>query len=144
METVPVSTPALDREGAMRKHPARTRLGALAMALGWVAATAGVAAATAAQTADVTGTWRFTVELDIGGGEPTFVFEQDGETLAGTYDGLFGAAEVTGTVKGEQIEFRFGTSGVEAVYVGTVDGDNMKGTCDYGGVAEGTWEAQRQ
>ena len=94
--------------------------------------------------ADVAGSWQFVVELDLGGGDPTFVFEQDGETLTGTYEGAFGNAAVTGTVKGNQIEFRFGAQGSEAVYVGTIDGDTMSGTCDYGGVGEGTWEADRE
>ncbi len=100
----------------------------------------------AAQTApvDITGTWNFVVELDIGGGEPVFVFEQEGEMLTGTYQGTFGTADVTGTVAGNQIEFRFGGEGAEAVYVGTIDGEAMRGTCDYGGVGEGTWEAERQ
>ena len=93
---------------------------------------------------DVTGTWNFVVELDIGGGEPVFVFEQDGEMLTGAYQGTFGTADVAGTVIGNQIEFRFGGEGAEAVYVGTIDGEAMRGTCDYGGVGEGTWEAQRQ
>ena len=78
------------------------------------------------------------------GGEPVFVFEQEGETLTGTYKGTFGTADVTGTVTGNQIEFRFGGEGAEAVYVGTLDSDTMRGTCDYGGVGEGTWEANRQ
>ena len=94
--------------------------------------------------ANVTGSWQFIVELDIGSGEPTFVFEQDGEMLTGTYEGTFGEAPVTGMVKGDQIEFRFGAQDSEAVYVGTIDGDTMSGTCDYGGVGEGTWEAGRE
>lgn len=93
---------------------------------------------------DVTGTWNFVVELDIGGGEPVFVFEQQGEMLTGTYQGTFGTADVTGTVTGNEIEFRFGSEGAEAVYTGTIDGDAMRGTCDYGGVGEGSWEATRQ
>ena len=92
----------------------------------------------------VTGTWHFVVELDIGGGQPTFAFEQEGETLTGTYTGLFGTAEVIGTVTGNRIEFRFGSEAAEAVYVGTIEGDTMQGTCDYGGVGQGTWEAERQ
>lgn len=96
----------------------------------------------AAQT-DVTGTWNFVVELDVGGGEPTFVFKQDGETLTGTYEGTFGSADVTGTVKGNEIQFTFGAQGAEATYTGTIDGSMMKGTCDYGGVGEGTWEAKK-
>ena len=41
---------------------------------------------------DVSGTWNFVVELDIGGGEPTFEFVQQGDTLSGTYEGAFGTA----------------------------------------------------
>lgn len=93
---------------------------------------------------NVAGTWQFVVELNLGSGEPTFEFKQDGETLTGMYEGAFGAAQVTGTVKGNRIRFRFGQEGAEAVYVGTIDGDTMSGTCDYGAVGEGTWEAERE
>ena len=93
---------------------------------------------------DVSGTWGFVVELDIGGGEPTFEFVQQGDILSGTYEGTFGTAPVTGTVRGNQIEFSFGDEGNEALYVGTIEGNTMSGTCDYGGVDEGTWEAERQ
>lgn len=109
-----------------------------------VAVLATLVAPLAAQEVDVTGAWEFVVELDLGSGEPTFVFKQEGETLTGTYEGVFGTAEVTGTVKGNQIEFRFGSDAAEAVYTGTVDGDTMKGTCEYGVAGEGTWEGKRR
>ena len=97
----------------------------------------------AAQT-DVTGTWNAVVELDVGSGEPVFVFEQDGETLTGTYEGTFGSADITGTVMGDMIEFRFGAEGVgEATYTGKIMGDMMEGTCDYGEVGGGTWSAKK-
>lgn len=121
---------------------AARRLVSAALALLLVPAVLGTRAA-AAQV-DITGTWDFVVELDIGGGEPVFVFEQEGEELTGTYQGTFGTADVTGTVTGNQIEFRFGGEAAQAVYVGTIDGDTMQGTCDYGGVGEGTWEAKRR
>ena len=114
----------------------RTLFSSLAAVL--LAATVALAA-----QADVTGTWNFVVELDVGGGEPTFVFTQDGETLTGTYEGTFGSADVTGVVKGNEIQFAFGSEGVEATYTGTIDGNMMKGTCDYGGVGDGTWEARK-
>ena len=97
----------------------------------------------AAQT-DVTGTWNAVVELDVGSGEPVFVFEQDGKTLTGTYEGTFGSADITGTVMGDMIEFRFGAEGVgEATYTGKIMGDMMEGTCDYGEVGGGTWSAKK-
>ena len=92
---------------------------------------------------DISGTWDFVVELDAGGGEPTFVFEQDGAMLSGVYEGLFGEAEVIGTIDGNQVEFWFEVQGATATYTGTIDGDTMEGTCDYGGVGSGEWEADR-
>ncbi len=92
---------------------------------------------------DVSGTWQARVELDAGSGEPTFVFEQDGDQLSGTYQGTFGAADVTGRVEGDQVEFWFETQGTKATYAGTIQDTTMKGTCEYGGVGSGTWEAEK-
>ena len=91
----------------------------------------------------VSGTWQARVELDVGSGEPTFVFEQDGDQLSGTYQGTFGAADVTGRVDGDQVEFWFETQGAKATYTGTIQDTTMKGTCEYGGVGSGTWEAEK-
>ncbi len=93
---------------------------------------------------DVSGTWNAVVELELGSGEPVFVFTQDGEILTGTYEGTFGRAELRGRVLGDKIEFSFGAEGVgEATYTGTVTGDSMEGTCDYGPVGGGTWNARK-
>ena len=93
---------------------------------------------------DVSGTWTAVVELDVGSGEPTFVFTQDGETVTGTYEGTFGSAELTGKVMGDTIEFSFGAEGVgEAKYTGTIEGNSMEGTGDYGIAGGGTWSATR-
>jgi hypothetical protein len=97
-----------------------------------------------AGAADVTGRWIFEVELDIGSGSPTFVFEQDGESLTGTYSGRLGEAKLKGTAQGDQIQFGFDTSYGAVKYEGTIEGpNNMKGTADYAGQASGTWTAER-
>ena len=50
----------------------------------------------------------FSVDLDSEGrGTPTFVFEQKGETLNGTYRGPLGDRAVTGKVTGDQATFSF-------------------------------------
>ena len=96
-----------------------------------------------AQT-NVTGTWNAVVELDLGSGEPVFVFMQEGEALTGSYEGTFGAAELKGRVSGDHIEFTFGSAGVgEATYTGTIMGESMEGTCDYGPIGGGTWTARK-
>jgi hypothetical protein len=87
----------------------------------------------------ITGKWTFNVVLDAGGGSPTFEFQQKGEALTGTYHGQFGEAKVTGTVKGDKVEFSFGDS-TSAKYSGTLDGAaKIKGTCDYGELGKGTF-----
>jgi hypothetical protein len=103
-----------------------------------------VIAALPAAAADVTGKWTFSVQLDMGSGSPTFVFQQDGEKLTGTYSGQAGEAQLTGTVEGNQIQFSFESTFGTVTYEGTIEDDGtMKGTADYGGQAGGTWTAKR-
>jgi hypothetical protein len=98
---------------------------------------------------DISGNWEFSVDTAAGSGSPSFVFKQDGEKLTGTYTGLLGKAELTGTVKGDQIDFTFkfdysGQSGV-AHYSGVVENDKkMKGKVEIGDLGEGTWTAAKQ
>jgi len=98
---------------------------------------------------DVSGNWEFSVDTAAGSGSPSFVFTQNGEKITGTYSGLFGKADVAGTVKGDQIDFSFkfeysGQSGV-AHYTGTIENDRkMKGKVEIGDMGEGTWTATKQ
>ena len=76
--------------------------------------------------ADVTGTWQLTVETNQGSGSPTVDFQQQGEQLTGTFHSqLFGEAKLTGSVKGNAIEFGFdGDAGGQKItvsYKGTID-----------------------
>src|SRR5580704_18321564 len=95
--------------------------------------------------ADISGKWTFEVVLDAGSGSPTFEFTQTGDTLTGMYHGQFGDAKVTGTVKGDKVEFSFGSDAGTAKYAGTLEGANkMKGTVDYGEVGKGTFTATKK
>ena len=100
-----------------------------------------------AQT-NVTGEWLFNVTTDQGGGTPTITFKQDGEKLTGKYAGQLGNADLTGTVKGNAIQFTF-TIDVQgqqapATYKGTVEKNTMKGSMDIGGMVSGTFTATRK
>jgi hypothetical protein len=99
---------------------------------------------------DVTGKWAFQVTTTAGGGTPTVTFKQSGEMLTGHYSSTnLGEADLTGTVKGQDITFKFvgnvqGNS-VDVTYTGTIESnDAMKGTLDIAGLAQGTFTAKRQ
>ncbi len=93
---------------------------------------------------DVTGNWA--VEIEIAGqqGTPEFALKQSGEKITGKYKGQFGEADVTGTIKGADIEFSFETQGAKITYTGKVDKDTMKGKADYAGQAQGEWSAKKK
>jgi hypothetical protein len=95
--------------------------------------------------ADLTGSWSVAVVLDAGSGAATFNFKQTGEALSGTYTGTFGTAPVTGSVKGDQIEWSFDAEQVGKVtYQGMLDGpDKMKGAVIYGQLGKGTFAGER-
>src|SRR5262249_50805248 len=96
---------------------------------------------------DVTGAWSVTVETEAGSGNPSFNFKQEGEKLTGKYKGAFGEADLTGTVKGDKIEFSFKVSGQlegTITYTGTTDGKTMKGKLSLAGLGEGTFTGKKQ
>jgi len=116
---------------------------------GAVAMTAPVGApAVSAPGTDVSGTWEFQVETGQGSGSPTFTFKQEGEKLTGQYKGAFGEAPLTGSVKGNKIEFSIKVSaqGMEGTltYAGTIDGATMKGTVKLAELGEGTFTGKRK
>jgi len=96
--------------------------------------------------ADISGTWNFTVETEMGSGTPVFVLKQSGEKLSGTYSGVLGEAQVTGAVRGDDVTIEFELQGARIVYTGKVDesGRSMKGKVDFGGMASGTFTATKQ
>ena len=121
----------------------------LTLAVAAVLSAAAIAAAGQAAKVDVTGKWAFAVETGAGSGTPVMTFKQEGEKLTGHYSGQLGEAELTGSVKGQNIEWKFSVDAqgqtLNAVYTGTVDGkDSMKGKVDLVGLGEGTFTAKRQ
>ena len=101
-----------------------------------------------AQAANLTGEWAFSVTTDQGAGTPTITFKQDGEKLTGKYVGQLGAADLTGTVKGNVIHFTFtlDVQGQQApvTYDGTVEKNTMQGKLDSGGMVSGTFTATKK
>ncbi len=92
---------------------------------------------------DVAGIWVLSVNLGAGGsGVATFVLQQEGTTITGTYSGAYGTGvEVSGTAEDGQIRFAFQTGQVGLIrYDGTIDGETMTGTVIYGDQLDGTFE----
>ena len=117
---------------------------------GWGAllAIAALTIAQAASAADVTGTWIMAVQTSAGSGSPTFILVQKGESLSGSYKGQLGEAQVTGTVKGDEVTIEYkvdGPAGSLAVkYSGKTDGKTMSGKVSLGQLGEGTFTGTKQ
>jgi hypothetical protein len=94
---------------------------------------------------NITGTWTAKLDYQGQGGTATFVLRQNGENLTGEYSGARGEADVTGTVKGRDVDFQFETVTALIHYHGKVssDGTRIEGTYDYSGQADGTFVATR-
>ena len=120
---------------------------ALIVALTMIAA---ISSANAQATkVDVTGKWAFNVETAAGSGTPTITFKQDSEKLTGKYAGQLGEADLTGTVKGQDIAFTFNVDAQGTMlnfkYSGTIENkDALKGKVEIVGLGEGTFTAKRQ
>ena len=99
---------------------------------------------------DLTGKWVFTVQTEAGTTTPTVTFKQEGEKLTGHYSSqTLGEAELTGTVKGQNVNFSFtadlGGQAAPVTYAAKIeDKDSLKGTIDVAGLASGTFTGKRQ
>jgi hypothetical protein len=109
---------------------------------------AAVAAGNAQAKIDLTGNWVFDVQTEAGGGSPAFTLTQTGDKLTGKYKGLFGEADLTGTVTGKTVKFSFNAdaqgTAVTIVYEGEIENnDSISGKVDLGGVGTGTFTGKR-
>jgi hypothetical protein len=117
----------------------------------WLRLTCALLLSTAlAFAADISGKWQFTVETSQGSGSPTVEFQQQGGQLTGTFHSqIFGDAKITGTVKGNAIQFGFEGEvegqKIKVTYQGTIESPTaMKGTAAYAGVDDkATWSARK-
>ena len=101
-----------------------------------------------AVAADVTGTWIMAVQTSAGSGSPTFILVQKGEALSGSYKGQLGEAQVTGTVKGDDVTIEYKVEGqgqtLAVKYSGKTDGKTMSGKVSLGQLGEGTFTGTKQ
>lgn len=119
------------------------------VAVAALVAASSIATFAQASKVDVTGKWVFAVETSAGSGTPTITLKQDGEKLTGHYSGQFGEADLTGTVKDQNVSFKFTVDAqgnmLDFVYTGTIESkDALKGRVSIVGLGEGTFTAKRQ
>lgn len=97
---------------------------------------------------DVTGTWESTIESPQGTLTSVATYKQDGETLTGTHVGQAGELPLKGTVKGNVITYQItvdmGGQQLTITYSGTVEGDTISGTAEFGGMGSATWTVTRK
>jgi hypothetical protein len=109
---------------------------ALTLALAWAAAPL------AAQ--DVAGRWVMDVNLDAGAGQATFLFEVQGSSITGTYAGILGEQQVTGTIEGTVVRWSFESPDAgEVTFDGVIEGSTIEGTCEYGMLGSGTFTGRK-
>ncbi|MEO5858044.1 MAG: hypothetical protein ABIR33_03755 [Pyrinomonadaceae bacterium] len=104
------------------------------------------AIAASAQTS-VVGDWDGSFNTPGGARPFKLILKVDGEKLSGTVKRANGDVPLTGTIKGDDINFSYtityGGNDLTLLFSGKVVGDSMSGTISFGGQAEETWSAKR-
>ncbi len=102
-----------------------------------------------AQGIDVSGEWAITVNTDGGPIPATLVLKQDGEKVTGSIKSEQGELPLEGTMKEKTLSFAFvypapDGSNLTITMSGTVEGEEIKGTADFGGMGGGDWSAKKK
>lgn len=109
---------------------------------------AAIPAAKPATATNLSGEWMLTVETPMGARDMKLTATQTGETLTGTIANPRGDSAIAGTVKGSAVAFsmKINAQGqdVQIDYAGTIEGDSMKGTAQFGSFGSGTFTGKRQ
>ena len=95
----------------------------------------------AAADANVAGAWNIKVSGEAGSADQKIDLKQDGNQISGTFKGPRQSGTLEGTIMGNDIKFHV-KAFVPIDYVGTVDGNTMKGTLTGRGKT-GDWTATR-
>jgi imidazolonepropionase-like amidohydrolase len=99
--------------------------------------------------AGVSGTWTLNVNLGEGDQSVTLVLQQEGESLRGSIQGALGSAQIANASVSPGGELRFtvpvtvGGQTTEATFMGTITGNQMRGTAQTVGGSPGTFTGTR-
>ena len=95
----------------------------------------------AAFAADIGGDWTLNIDSPQGALEVTLTLKQDGDKLTGKVSSQMGDADITGSIKDNDLTWKMSFDGggqaMELTYTAKVDSDGkMSGTIDLGGQGE--------
>jgi hypothetical protein len=97
---------------------------------------------------DLTGTWTTSVQSQAGKTSSILILVQKGETLTGTYKGELGEAQLSGSIKDNQVTLAFQTETqgvpIAVTYSATVSEDSRSGKVFVAGFGEGAFSAVRE
>ena len=101
----------------------------------------------AAQSGNAAGTWEATMTSPQGTFNAQLILTQDGEKLSGVVKSPRGELPVEGTLTGKDIKLKytikFQDNDMLITLTGALDGASIKGSADYGGLADGEFNAKR-
>ncbi len=101
----------------------------------------------AAQSAQVAGAWDLILNTPNVPVNVKVTFKQEGDKLTGLLKSERGELPAQVAVSGKEIKInytvKYDGNDLAIAMKGNVDGDAMKGTVDFGGLAEGDWTAKR-
>jgi hypothetical protein len=100
-----------------------------------------------AQAPDITGKWEMSIGSSQGSLPATLTVTKEGDKLAGLLSSMQGDVPTTVTLKEKAVSIEFAVQTpngpLNIIMSGTVDGDAMKGTADFGGLGSGDWSAKK-
>lgn len=100
-----------------------------------------------AQTVDVTGKWDVTFNTQQGQLPASLTIAKEADKLTGTLSSQQGDVPVSAEVKDKGVTIyaaiQTNNGSLDIVMTGTVDGDSMRGSVDFGGRGTADWSAKR-
>ena len=100
-----------------------------------------------AQSAGATGTWDASMTSPQGPFNVKLILKQEGEKVTGVVRGQRGDTPVEGTNNGKEITLKytvkFQDNDLPITLTGVFDAASIKGSADYGGMAQGEFNAKR-
>jgi hypothetical protein len=96
-------------------------------------------------SADLSGKWRLTIEMEVGRATPLLELVQKDAKLTGTYTGRYGASPVEGAVDGTKVSFTVALQSTSLSFSGEIKEDGtLAGKATFGELGDVTWSAARE